>query len=130
MALFSRKFVSGGDPIVDPGFSKDVCASLMLFLLPFAKILQKERKTKLQARKNFWMFRIFQNRKRKIFGWSIFSLVFFSWKSFSAFDVVVVVDVDVDVVVVDVGGGDERCSRIDVGTTVAFSLQTVSLDNI
>ena len=89
------------------------------------------------------MFRIFQNRKRKIFGWSIFSLVFFSWKSFSAFDVVVVVDVDVvvvdvvvvvvvdvDVVVVDVGGGDERCSRIDVGTTVAFSLQTVSLDNI
>ena len=89
------------------------------------------------------MFRIFQNRKRKIFGWSIFSLVFFSWKSFSAFGVVVVVDVDVvvvdvevvdvDVVVVDVVvdvGGDERCSRIDVGTTVAFSLQTVSLDNI
>ena len=79
------------------------------------------------------MFRIFQNRKRKIFGWSIFSLVFFSWKSFSAFDVVVVVVVvvvDVNVVDVDVGGGDERCSRIDVGTTVAFSLQTISLDNI
>ena len=73
------------------------------------------------------MFRIFQNRKRKIFGWSIFSLVFFSWKSFSAFDVVVV---DVEDVVVDVVGGDERCSRIDVGTTVAFSLQTISLDNI
>ena len=77
MALFSRKFVSGGDPIVDPGFSKDVCASLMLFLLPFAKILQKERKTKLQARKTFGCFAFFKIGREKFSAGAFFLLFSF-----------------------------------------------------